>query len=164
MSSRRLQDMSSRCLEDAFSVTIFRLPRRLKDVLRKVFKTSSRRLQDVLENVKLLRWRRSEDVFKTCLEDQRMFAGFHSAIEEAYLKGIIHKIFQFLHRFRLNKLKLFWKTSHIGQFKVTPWSIAKLILCKSHFSILNFAKTMSQLINACKLLHQCGSNISPWPC
>ena len=42
------------CLEDVFSVTIFRLPRRL---------------QDVLEDVKLLRWRRVEDVFKTCLQD-----------------------------------------------------------------------------------------------
>ena len=73
MSSRRLQDMSSRCLEDVFSVTIFRLPRRLEDVLREVLKTSSRRLQDVfvrrlqdvLEDVKLLRWRSVEDVFKT---------------------------------------------------------------------------------------------------
>ena len=44
MSSRRLQDMSSRRLEDVFSVTIFRLPRRLQDVLREVLKTSSRRL------------------------------------------------------------------------------------------------------------------------
>ena len=50
MFSRRLQDMSSRRLEDIFSVTIFRLPRRL---------------QNVLEDVKLLRWRRVEDVFKT---------------------------------------------------------------------------------------------------
>ena len=40
MSSRRLQDMSSRRLEDVFSVTVFRLPRRL---------------QNVLEDVKLLR-------------------------------------------------------------------------------------------------------------
>ena len=39
MSSRRLQDMSSRRLQDVFSVTIFRLPRRLQDVLRDVFKT-----------------------------------------------------------------------------------------------------------------------------
>ena len=45
MSLRRLQDMSSRRLEDVFSVTIFRLPRRLQDVLREVLKTSSRRLQ-----------------------------------------------------------------------------------------------------------------------
>ena len=36
---RRLQDMSSRRLQDVFSVTIFRLPRRLQDVLRDVFKT-----------------------------------------------------------------------------------------------------------------------------
>ena len=54
MSSRCLQDMSSRRLEDVFSVTIFRL---------------LRRLQDVLEDVKLLHWRRVEVVFKTCLED-----------------------------------------------------------------------------------------------
>ena len=54
------------CLQDVFSVTISRLPRRLEDV----FKTSCerswkclqdvfvRRLQDVLEDVKLLRWKR----------------------------------------------------------------------------------------------------------
>ena len=63
MPSRRLQDMSSRRLQDVFSATIFRLPRRLQEVLQDVFKTSSRRLQDVfarclqgvLEDVKLLR-------------------------------------------------------------------------------------------------------------
>ena len=32
-SSRHLQDMSSRRLQDVFSVTILRLPRRLQDVL-----------------------------------------------------------------------------------------------------------------------------------
>ena len=71
--------MSSRCLQDIFCVTIFRLPRRLQDVLQDVFKTSlqdvfkmfSRCLQDVLEDVKLLRRRRVEDVFKTiCLLGQ----------------------------------------------------------------------------------------------
>ena len=54
MSSRRLQDMSSKRLQDVFSATIFRLPRRL---------------QDVLQDLKLLRSKRVEDVFKTCLED-----------------------------------------------------------------------------------------------
>ena len=39
MSSRRLQDISSRRLQDVFSITIFRLPRRLEDVLQVVFKT-----------------------------------------------------------------------------------------------------------------------------
>ena len=39
-----LQDMSSRRLQDVFSVTSFRLPRRLQDVLQDIFKTSSRRL------------------------------------------------------------------------------------------------------------------------
>ena len=60
--------MSSRhvfktCLQDVFSVTTFRFPRLLQDVLQDVFKTSSRhlcktssrRLQDVLEGAKLLR-------------------------------------------------------------------------------------------------------------
>ena len=65
MSSRRLQHMPSRrCYEDIFSVTVFRLPRRLQDNLRDVLKTFSRRLffntysrcnQDVLEDEKLLR-------------------------------------------------------------------------------------------------------------
>ena len=45
------------CLQDVFSVTIFRLPRRL-----------ARCLQDVLEDEKLIRWIRVEDVFKTCLK------------------------------------------------------------------------------------------------
>ena len=36
MSSRRLQDMSSRLQQDVFSATIFRHPRRLKDVLENV--------------------------------------------------------------------------------------------------------------------------------
>ena len=66
-----------RRLEDVFSVTIFRLPRHLQDVLRDVFKMSPRCLQevfarcleDVLEDEKLLHWRRIEDVLKTCLED-----------------------------------------------------------------------------------------------
>ena len=60
------------CLEDVFSVTIFRLPRCLQDVLWEVLKTSSRlfktswkRFQDLLEDVKLLRWRRVEDVLNT---------------------------------------------------------------------------------------------------
>ena len=58
ISSRRLRYMSSRRLQDVFSVTIFRIPRRL---------------EDVLEEVKLLRWRRAEDVFKTCLDVQDIF-------------------------------------------------------------------------------------------
>ena len=50
MPSRCLQDMSWRCLQHVFSATIFRLPRRL---------------EDILEDEKLLRWRRLEDVLKT---------------------------------------------------------------------------------------------------
>ena len=54
MPSRCLQDMSWRCLQHVFSATIFRLPRRL---------------EDILEDEKLLRWRRLQDVLKTCIED-----------------------------------------------------------------------------------------------
>ena len=55
MSSRSLQDMSLRRLQDVLSVTIFRLSRRLQDTLQDVFKTSSRRIcKDVLEDEKLL--------------------------------------------------------------------------------------------------------------
>ena len=52
MSLRRLQDMSSRRLQDVFSVIIFRLPRRLQDVLQDM---SSRHLEDVLEDEEFLR-------------------------------------------------------------------------------------------------------------
>ena len=58
MSSRRLQVVSSRRFQDAFSVTIFHFPRRLQDVLQDIVNTFSRRLQDVSA-------RRLEDVFKT---------------------------------------------------------------------------------------------------
>ena len=44
MSSKHLEDKSSRRLQDGFSVTFFRLLRRLQHVLQDVFKTSSRRL------------------------------------------------------------------------------------------------------------------------
>ena len=69
MSSRDLQDMSSRRLQRnnfSSSETSWKC---LEDVLKTSCKMSSRRLQDVLEDVKLLRWRRAEDVFKTCFED-----------------------------------------------------------------------------------------------
>ena len=59
MSSRSLQDMSSTSLQDIFRVTIFRLPRRLEDVLKASWKTKNCY---------------AEDVFKACLDEQ-MFAG-----------------------------------------------------------------------------------------
>ena len=94
MSSRHLQDMSSRRLQDVFSVTIFRLPRGLQDVFKTSCKRSSRRLQDVfktpLQDVFKTSWKTkncyAEDVLKTStrhvlktsgrrLEDQQMFVG-----------------------------------------------------------------------------------------
>ena len=72
---RRLQDMSSRvfktCLEDVFSATIFRLPRRFEDALRDVFKTSSRRLgRRKLVTLKTC-WRRLQDI--SCRRLQHVF-------------------------------------------------------------------------------------------
>ena len=79
MSSGRLEGMSSRCLEEVFNVTIFRLPRRIEDVLREVLKTP----EDVLEDVKLLRGRR--------IEDQQMFAGWMLCRK---ISGHFHTIFK----------------------------------------------------------------------
>ena len=64
--------MSSRCLQDVFSVTILRLPRRLEDVLQRhlknVLKTLSRRLGR-RKNVTLkTSWRHLEDMSWRCLE------------------------------------------------------------------------------------------------
>ena len=69
ISSRRLQDMSSKRLEHIFSVTIFRLPRRLQNIFRDVFKTFWRCLQHVFprrlrrRNIVTLKtcWRRLQD-------------------------------------------------------------------------------------------------------
>ena len=40
----RIEGMTSGCLEDVFSVLIFHLPRRLKDILKTSYEMSSRRL------------------------------------------------------------------------------------------------------------------------
>ena len=48
MFSRYLQDMSSTRLQHVFSVTIFRLPRRVEDVFKTSWKTSNCYAEDVL--------------------------------------------------------------------------------------------------------------------
>ena len=68
-SCRRLQDMSWRRLQHVFSVTTFRLPSLLEDVLKISRKTSWKLLEDVLEDEKWLRWRHFQDILKTYLED-----------------------------------------------------------------------------------------------
>ena len=73
MSWRRLQGMSSSRLEDVFSVTIFRLPRRLAGGLENVFKTSAWRLgrrktvtqKTCWRHLRDMSWRRLQDVLKT---------------------------------------------------------------------------------------------------
>ena len=55
MSSRRLQDVFLKRLQDVFKTSLKRLPRRLQDVfVRRFAIMSSRRLQDVLEDKKML--------------------------------------------------------------------------------------------------------------
>ena len=55
--------MSSRRLQDVFSVTILRLPRHVfKTSSRRICKASSRRVQDVFEDEKLLRWRLADEM------------------------------------------------------------------------------------------------------
>ena len=81
MSSTLLQDKSSRQLQDVFSVTIFRLPRRLEHVYRDVLKKFRRSIQDNFarrlgrrntvtlnkwwRRPQYMSWRRLEDVLKT---------------------------------------------------------------------------------------------------
>ena len=48
-SSRRLQDMSGRCLQHVFSVTTLRLPRRLQDFFKTSWKTKNCYAKDVLK-------------------------------------------------------------------------------------------------------------------
>ena len=55
---RRLEDMSTRRFQHVFRVTIFRLPRRLEEVLKKSWKTKNCYAEDVFKTS----WRR---VFKT---------------------------------------------------------------------------------------------------
>ena len=62
-SSRRLQNVFARSLQDVFKTSTKTSSRRLQDVFKKtfcncVFKTSSK-------DKKMLRWRRLQDVFKT---------------------------------------------------------------------------------------------------
>ena len=147
--------MSSRRLQDVFSVTIFRLPRCLEDVLREFLKTSWRRVQDVfvgrledvLEDVKLWRWRSVEGVFKTCLEDQLMFAGYLSGGWKVLLPCQHKDICIVLVRIRIfwsvaNSLMLgrIWKFQK--QFKNIIYAFFKND-CKSLFSVLIPSTEMS---------------------
>ena len=80
MSSRRLQDMSSRRLQDVFSVKIFRLPRRLQDLLQEVFKTSSRCLGRRKIIMLKTSWKRLQDVLKTCSRPTNVCWEYASAV------------------------------------------------------------------------------------
>ena len=66
---RRLQDMSWRCPRHVFSGTIFRLARRLEDVLKMPWRHLEDISQGVLQDENLLCWRRLQDVLKTYLKD-----------------------------------------------------------------------------------------------
>ena len=70
MSSRRLKDISWRRLEDVFSVTIFRPPRKFSRYfaryLQDVFKTPPRCLQDIFKTSLKMKNCYAEDVLKIC--------------------------------------------------------------------------------------------------
>ena len=130
--------MSSRRLQDVFSVTIFRLPRRPQDVLREVWKTSSRRLQDVLEDVKLLSWRRFEDVFKTswrptnvCWESIYKINLFHGKYIEAAItmccnfQRIISSYLNFSKKGTVILEKRLWPSSNLSS-KVEDFKLSTL--------------------------------------
>ena len=90
---------SWRRLQHVFSVTIFRLWRRLEDVskmsCRDVLRTSwghhAKRLEnvyeDVLEDENFLCWRRLQDILKTCLED--VLKRCLKDVLETYLEGVL---------------------------------------------------------------------------
>ena len=83
MSSRCLktcpQDVFKKCLEDAFSVTLFPLPRHLEDVLTSL-RYLARCLQNFLKDEKLLRWRHVADIFKTFWRPTNLCWGVSSNI------------------------------------------------------------------------------------
>ena len=89
---RRLQDLSSRCLQDMSSRYVFKTSWRrlqcnnfsssktswrcLEDVLQEVFKTSSKRLgRRKIATLKTC-WRRLQNMFWRRLQDQQMFARY----------------------------------------------------------------------------------------
>ena len=100
------------CLQDVFSVTISRLPRRL---------------QDVLEDEKLLRWGRFEDVFKT----SKCLLGF---LEKCLLK-ICSKFYTPMRRCDFNKVVLqrYWNHTLAWvlsrKFSERLWFRTRLIGC-----------------------------------
>ena len=126
-SSRRLQDMSWRRLQHVFSVTIFRLPRRLEDAL----KTSWRRFedisQDVLKNVfedeKLLRWRCLEDVFRMSFRETKGLLGISASNQSKCVSN--KSIFPNLY---LTKL----------------WHIQNALIWTQQFQYLSFFKTQAE--------------------
>ena len=89
MSSKNHQDMSSRRLHDVFSVTIFRLPRRLEDLFKTFCEMSSRRLvrrkivmlKTYWRHLQDMSWRRLRDVLKT----NKCLLGTYSCIDKHFI-------------------------------------------------------------------------------
>ena len=135
---RRLQDMSSRRLQDVFSVTIFRLPRRLPDV----FKTSSKRLgRRKIVTLKTC-WRRLQDMswrpINVCWERFRW-----KSTEELCL--ITLKSVQSLKKYWLFVPKMTWDI-----WWILMWAVASL-----HFDVLLFS--IAHKVSVEKLQKNCFS-------
>ena len=113
-SLRHLQDMSSRRLQNVFSVTIFCLPRRLEEVFKTSCEMSSRRLQDVFPKIRrkivTLKtcWRRLQDMTGRRLEDvlktnRCLLEWYSSFLKKVFvLQKICFKIKKFWKRLKLS--------------------------------------------------------------
>ena len=126
MSSRRLQDMSSRRLEGVFSITIFCLPIRLENV----FKTSSRRHGSRKIVTMKTCWRRLQDMSWRCLQD---ILKTNKCLLEVFIKKYISK--------------------HSGWAKTR--TLLNAFYCKNQrIPICLFAKSHTQDNVRCHILHK----------
>ena len=116
ISSRHVFKTSWRRLEDAFSVKMFGLLRRLQDALRDVFKTSSRRLG---------RWKIV--TLKTCWRPTNVCWNNWSN----YISFSVKSIFQFLNMlllFRYLIKSVFWSSDHLIPFMDFSFRFSFLLL------------------------------------
>ena len=100
------------CLQDVFSVTIFRFLRRLQDVLRDVYKTSWKTKNCYAEGALKTSSRHVLKTFWRRLEDQQMFSGSY----------ITHRKWEFLFNYKFKVMLVFSEIIHeIGEPLFLKW-------------------------------------------
>ena len=124
MPPRRLEDVFKICLQDVFSITIFRIPGRLARGLENVFKTSSRRLRRRKNVTRKTCSRRVQDVFKT---NKCLLGSYFSVCENVaiyhYIKGEfppLWQVFQFSLFFHLFQCLSQYMFGHNFTMKFPP--------------------------------------------